>query len=29
MNPAEYNVCGAEILNGKYDSLECVSTVLI
>jgi hypothetical protein len=23
-NPAEYNVCGAfaEILNGKYDSLE-------
>jgi hypothetical protein len=30
-NPAEYNVCGAfaEILNGKYDSLECVSTVLI
>jgi hypothetical protein len=29
-NPAEYNVCGAaEILNGKYDSLESVSTVLI
>jgi hypothetical protein len=30
-NPAEYNVCGAfaEILNGKYDSLEVRSTVLI
>jgi hypothetical protein len=29
MNKAEYNVCGAEDINGKYDSLECVSTVLI